>query len=238
MKKVRLLTYIFLTITILVYAFPTFSLEKDKNIDESEVTEGYSLDNNQEKTEEDKTKNSTSKSKIGYETHVESIGWQETVFDGNTAGTSGKGLRMEAIKVNLHEPEYEGDIEYKAYVENLGWQDYVKNGEVAGTSGKSLRMEAIKLRLTGEIAEHYDIYYRVHVQMFGWLDWTKNDETAGTTGYSYRLEAIEIKLVDKNSSDFFKTDCPFKKVRIVYETHVESIGWQETVFDGNAAGTS
>ena len=68
------------------------------------------------------------------------------MHDGATAGTSGKGLRMEAIKVNIPQPEYQGTIEYKAYVEELGWQSYVKNGEVAGTSGQSLRMEAIKIR--------------------------------------------------------------------------------------------
>ena len=236
MKRIRLLVYI-LAITILVYTFSVFALEK-----ESRVIENAPLENEQGKSNEDKipskTLESSNENQIFYETHIERIGWQEAVHDGATAGTSGKGLRMEAIKVNIPQPEYQGTVEYKAYVEGLGWQNYVKNGEVAGTSGQSLRMEAIKIKLTGEMAEHYDVYYRVHVQMFGWLDWAKNDETAGTIGYSYRLEAIEIKLVDKNSTPTFKTTCPFKKIELSYETHIEKIGWQEAVHDGATAGTS
>jgi uncharacterized protein YjdB len=68
---------------------------------------------------------------------------------------------------------------------------------MAGTSGKSKRLEAIRIKLTGEIAEHYDVYYRVHAQTFGWMGWAKNGEAAGTAGYSKRLEAIQIVLVPK-----------------------------------------
>lgn len=37
-------------------------------------------------------------------------------------------------------------------------------------------MEAVQLKLTGEIAEHYDIYYRVHSQTYGWLGWAKMEK--------------------------------------------------------------
>lgn len=58
-------------------------------------------------------------------------------------------------------------------------------------------MEAVRLKLTGELAEHYDIYYRVHSQSYGWLGWAKNGEIAGTAGLAKRMEAIQIKLVEK-----------------------------------------
>lgn len=38
---------------------------------------------------------------IEYRTHVQSIGWQPWVADGQTAGTVGKGLRIEAIEIRL-----------------------------------------------------------------------------------------------------------------------------------------
>jgi uncharacterized protein YjdB len=38
---------------------------------------------------------------IRYSTHVQGIGWQGWVNDGQTAGTTGRGLRVEAIKIEL-----------------------------------------------------------------------------------------------------------------------------------------
>lgn len=137
---------------------------------------------------------------VSYSTHVQNIGWQSFVSDGTIAGTSGKSLRLEAIKIKLENKKYTGDIVYSTHIQNIGWQPSVMNGAISGTSGKSLRLEAIQIKLTGELAEHYDIYYRVHVQNFGWLDWAKNGANAGSAGYSYRLEAIQIKLVEKGGA--------------------------------------
>ena len=33
---------------------------------------------------------------------------------------------------------------------------------MSGTSGESKRLEGIEIRLTGEMADHFDIYYMVH----------------------------------------------------------------------------
>ena len=67
---------------------------------------------------------------------------------------------------------------------------------MSGTSGQAKRLEAIRIRLTGELANHYDIYYRVHAQSFGWMGWAKNGEAAGTARYAKRLEAIQIVLTN------------------------------------------
>ena len=64
-----------------------------------------------------------------------------------------------------------------------------------GTTGKALSVEAIKIKLTGNMAKHYDVNYRVHVKNIGWQNWVKNGEVAGTTGKALNIEAIEIKLV-------------------------------------------
>ena len=134
---------------------------------------------------------------VAYTTHVQYVGWQNYVKNGAMAGTSGKALRLEGIKIKLKNMPYEGDIEYKTHVQNIGWQNYVKNNEMSGTEGMAYRLEAIQIRLTGELAQHYDVYYRVHAENFGWLGWAKNDEQSGTAGYAYRLEGIEIQLVEK-----------------------------------------
>ena len=185
---------------------------------------------------------------VSYTTHVQNVGWQNYVKNGDMAGTSGQALRLEGIKIKINNPDYDGDIEYRTHVQNLGWQDYVKNDEMSGTSGRALRLEAIQIRLTGELAEHYDIYYRVHAQNFGWMSWAKNDELSGTAGYGYRLEGIEIVLVEKGENPPAITPAykyPFKQVNdvpsgalIKYTTHVQNVGWQNYSYDGLMAGTS
>ena len=134
---------------------------------------------------------------VAYTTHVQSIGWQDYVRDGAMAGTRGRSLRLEATKILLEHQDYPGNIEYRTHVQDYGWMDYVANGTMSGTSHESKRLEAIQIRLTGEMAEHFDIYYRVHAQTFGWMGWAKNDETAGSAHYSYRLEGLEVVLVPK-----------------------------------------
>ena len=38
---------------------------------------------------------------VNYRAHVANIGWQDWVGNGQTAGTTGRGLRMEALEVRL-----------------------------------------------------------------------------------------------------------------------------------------
>lgn len=140
---------------------------------------------------------------ISYSTHVQNIGWQGYKSNGDISGTTGKGLRLEGIKINLDNFKLgntSGGIQYRTHIQNIGWQNYVSNNALSGTTGKALRLEAIQIKLTGNLANKYDIYYRVHSQKFGWLGWAKNGESAGTSGLGYRLEGIQIRLVEKGKS--------------------------------------
>lgn len=147
---------------------------------------------------------------VSYTTHVQNIGWQKYVQNGQRAGTQGKGYRLEGIKVKVMSA-YEGDIEYAVHVQNIGDQAPVKNDEMAGTSGRAFRLERIWIKLTGELAEKYDVYYRVHSQNFGDLHWASNGNLSGTEGYGFRLEGIEIKLVEKGKPGPVPNTSPFHK---------------------------
>ncbi|MBR2682090.1 MAG: S8 family serine peptidase, partial [Atopobiaceae bacterium] len=176
---------------------------------------------------------------VQYRTHVQNVGWQSYVSNGATAGTSGRGLRLEAIQIKLGSIGYAGSIQYRTHVQNIGWESSWKSdGALSGTSGKGLRLEAIQIKLTGNVAEHYDVYYRVHAQNFGWLGWAKNGDSAGTAGYGYRLEAIQIKLVPKGGAAPGSTADSFKAKLVNYRTHVQNVGWQNYVYDGQVSGTS
>ena len=137
-------------------------------------------------------------------------------MNGAVSGTSGESKRLEAIQIKLENQKYSGSIQYTTHIQDIGWEiadenEWKSNGATSGTSGKSKRLEAIRIRLTGEMAKHYDVYYRVHAQNLGWMGWTKNGLPAGTSGYSYRLEAIQIQLVPKGESIEGNTDNSYKQ---------------------------
>ena len=140
------------------------------------------------------------KTGVAYNTHVQTYGWQDYVYNGDMAGTSGKSKRLEGIHIYLTGQPYAGDIVYRTHVQTYGWQGWKKNGEMSGTSGEAKRLEGIQIYLTGEMATHYDLYYRVHAQTYGWLDWARNGQMAGTSGLAKRLEGINILLVPKGST--------------------------------------
>lgn len=174
---------------------------------------------------------------LEYKTHVEDYGWQNFVSNGELSGTTGESKRLEAIVINLTN-DYNGTIEYQTHVEDYGWQDWVSNGELSGTTGQSKRLEAIRIKLTDELEDNYDIYYRVHCQDFGWLGWAKNGEASGSEGFSKRLEAIEIIIVEKGIGISDNTVSPFLKNEIKYRTHIQDIGWQGYVSNGQLSGTT
>lgn len=184
---------------------------------------------------------------VEYQSHVQDVGWQGWVRDGDVSGTSGQSKRLEAMRFQL--VDLAGGIEYRTHVQDIGWMPWVANGALSGTSGQSKRLEAIQIRLTGEASDNYDIYYRVHAENNGWLDWAKNGESSGTAGYSYRLEAIEVKLVPKNAAAPGATARAFVEriapapidpsvQKVVYKTHVQDVGWQDYVTGGDVSGTS
>jgi len=131
----------------------------------------------------------TPKPNVTYSTHVQNIGWQETKSNGQTAGTTGKSLRLEGIAIDYNG---EGHLEFQCHIQNVGWQSARNGGEIGGTLGKSFRLEAIKISLVG--TENH-VAYRVHIQDVGWTDWKQDGAIAGTVGESKRVEAIEIKIV-------------------------------------------
>ena len=130
---------------------------------------------------------------IVYSAYVQKEGQLSDVKNGGYAGTKGKALRLELIKIKLGQPV--GGVSYRTYVQKQGWTSWAKDGAANGM--KDRRLEAFQLKLTGSIASSYDVYYRVYAQRFGWLGWAKNGESSGTAGYGYRLEGVQIKLLSK-----------------------------------------
>ncbi|MGO5337000.1 L,D-transpeptidase family protein [Bilifractor sp. LCP19S3_H10] len=184
---------------------------------------------------------------VSYAAHVQRTGWpdKDVVSGENTqtyAGSTGKGLRVEAIRASVKGDQNLG-ITYNTYVQRNGWTGWQSDGAAAGTTGQSLRVEAIVMKLTGTDAEKYDLYYRVHVQSFGWLAWAKNGELAGTTNLSRRVEAYEVAIVKKGEAAPARSaarNVAYLTVpTVTYQTHVQKYGWSlGEVSNGATGGTT
>lgn len=198
------------------------TIEKPAEVTSNETTElpkTESTSEIEEKPDEEPKKEPS----ICYTTHIQDIGWQNQVKDGEMAGTEGQAKRLEAIKITLK--DLSGvKIKYQTHIQDIGWQDWKYDGTLAGTEGQSKRLEAIKIEL--EESDKYSIMYRVHIQDIGWQDWRYDGEKAGTEGQSKRLEAIQIKIVDKQTS-----------ISVNYSVHVQDIGWQNWKAEEKIAGT-
>ena len=181
----------------------------------------------------------TQEVQLSYQAHVEAIGWQESVADGQVAGTTGKGLAIQALRAEVLGATESGSVQVSAHVDGIGWQGFTAGGTaIAGTVGQSRSMQAVKVQLTGDLANSYDIYYRVHSSGYGWLGWTSNGGVAGTTGLGLAAEAIEMKLVPKGE-DGPTSNTPSSVVMPIlsFSTHVQTSGWTGDSGSGGVSGT-
>ena len=167
---------------------------------------------------------------VTYRSHVQNIDWMGWTKDGETSGTTGKSLRLEALQVQLTNPIEGMKLKARVHVQDIGWIDWQDSTNILGTTGRSLRLEAVEFKLEGNGSENYSVKYRSHVQDVDWMPWVKDGETSGTTGRSLRLEAIEIKIVPKN-------DVVLSNSSIAYNTYGADRGWLGEVSGNNIAGT-
>ncbi len=180
------------------------------------------------------------KDKLTYSAHVQDYGWLFGSKNGQVAGTVGINKKLEAIRIDLQSVDGVS-VEYQSHVEDYGWMDFVSNGQISGTSGENKRLEAVWIKLSGTNADKYDIYYRTHVSDFGWMDWAKNGQSAGSEGYGKQIEAIQVVFQPKGEDAPGDTEEPFRynlsNVALRYQAHVQDIGWQVPVGNGEVAGT-
>lgn len=139
-----------------------------------------------------------------YRSHVRNLGWLPAVHDGQTSGTTGQSLRLEAIKIA---PPKGLELDVTVHCQNLGDVTYkgVKAGEnsgegsnandpIMGTTGRGLRLEGFSIEVVKNTTGK-KLLYRAHVQNEGWQEWKSEGEFAGTRGKRRRMEAIQLKLV-------------------------------------------
>ena len=172
--------------------------------------------------------------------HVARLGWQAAVSDGATAGTTGRSLALEALKVSLSSSDYDDGsaVEVDAHVSGTGWQGWDSpSPSEGGTTGQARAVEAVRLRLTGAIADDYDVWYRVHAAGIGWMGWAKDGEDAGTTGMSCPVEAVQVKLVRKGEAAPGSTQVASLSLPKISFATFSGSDWQSSVGQNAISGT-
>ncbi len=131
---------------------------------------------------------------VTYSAHVQRIGWQAPVDDGATAGTTGRALRVEALRLS---PSGGAVLAWRGHVQKVGWQGWRDTPAMIGTTGRGLRLEAFQITVKdkGQLYGAVSVEYRAHVQGVGWQPWRRDGQTAGTTGKALRVEAVQIRIV-------------------------------------------
>lgn len=141
---------------------------------------------------------------LNYRAHVADYGWLDAVRDGQTAGTTGKGKQMEALKIT---PPEGLELTVKVHIQDKGWVTYegVKAGKssgegsspndpIMGTVGEGKRIEAIEIIPTRNDTGK-KLQYQVHLEDYGWTGWMDAGGATGTTGIKHAVQAIQMKLV-------------------------------------------
>lgn len=140
----------------------------------------------------------TAKSDLGlkYRVQAQNHGWLEVVHDGQVAGTTGRALRAEALKITPPEGVV---LNVMVHIEDIGDATYkgIKYGKaspVMGTVGEGKRLEAIKIDVTtlpGYLVGKV-LRYKVHLEGTGWTKTCKQGQWCGTRGKGKRIEAVRI----------------------------------------------
>ncbi|MBO5388926.1 MAG: hypothetical protein J6A59_12460 [Lachnospiraceae bacterium] len=161
---------------------------------------------------------------IQYTTHCQGYGWMPWSADGEVNGTSGESKRLEAIMIQLTgEDADKYDVYYRVHAQNYGWLGWAKNGEPSGTSGESKRLEGIQIVVVPK-GESFN----------------KNMEGyESATEEPYKSSGGSSPVLGQDSTDGDKpvvpgADEPF----VIYQTHVQTYGWQQWKINGDISGTT
>ena len=219
-------------------------------VNESQDTQqGSSEDVSEVVADDSAVSNQLTVKNVSVSAHVQNIGWMDPVCSGKVAGTTGRGLNLEALRISLEmdgatsQEQVANALSVEAHVSNVGWQAAVGNGGTAGTTGQSRAVEALRVRLSADLSARYTVWYRVHSAEFGWLGWACDGADAGSAGYGRAVQAVQVAVLPKGDPAPGDTTCPFKNrsddpASISVRSHTSNIGWMSPVDGGSVAGTT
>lgn len=163
---------------------------------------------------------------LSYQAKVQHMGWQSTVCETNSAGTTGKALSLYQLKLYGKNLPTNAKITAKVYGSSYGWltTDNALNSAALGKEYQSMQF----VSFTMSNVSGYRLEYRVHSASVGWQAWVKSGTQTGTSGKN--IQAIEFRLVKDSSVVTTPT--------VYYSTHVQSVGWNGNVGGSTSSGVA
>lgn len=124
-------------------------------------------------------------------------GWSGEHED-NTLDAAPAGSYVTAVRASLrNQPSgMPGTIAYQVNLSGQGWLEWAENRMDGGKTDTAAPLEALKMKLTGDLADHYDVYYSV-LQTGTWTQWVKNGEKAGVDGQGLRIDGFKVSIAVK-----------------------------------------
>jgi uncharacterized protein YjdB/GH25 family lysozyme M1 (1,4-beta-N-acetylmuramidase) len=163
---------------------------------------------------------------LSYQAKVQHMGWQSTVVETNSAGTTGKNLSLYQLKLYGKNLPTNAKITAKVYGSSYGWLsvDNALNSSALGKEYQSMQ----HVSFTMSNVSGYRLEYRVHSDGVGWQAWVKSGTQTGTSGKN--IQAIEFRLV----KDTNVTTTP----TVYYSTHVQNVGWSGNATSSASSGVA
>jgi uncharacterized protein YjdB len=180
---------------------------------------------------------------VWYRAYVPSYGWLGWAKNGESAGATRFGYRIEAVQVQVlprgtwHAASRTGNAPYydkgtqsqvtvRPYFRPSGWKPSVIGGATAGYPSTSQRLNALRVGVDGRYSGGVEVSARVEGD--GWRPYAVNGGVAGTSRGTKRTSAYKMRLTGEMANRY----------DIYYRVHVAGTGWLGWAKNGAAAGTT
>ncbi|MFC8796286.1 hypothetical protein ACFT2C_01010 [Promicromonospora sp. NPDC057138] len=180
---------------------------------------------------------------VWYRAYVPKYGWLGWAKNGEGAGTTGFGYRIEAVQMRVlpkgtrpsasgtgNAPFYnkatQNQVTVQAYLRPTGWKSLVHGGSTAGLTDTSQRLNAVRVDVDG-VRYSGGVQVSAKVEGDGWRPYVSDTKVAGTYDGTDRTSAYRMRLTGEMAQQY----------DIYYRVHVAGTGWLGWARNGAGAGT-
>jgi uncharacterized protein YjdB len=159
--------------------------------------------------------------RIQYRAYVQDLGWLPWQDEGNQAGTTDQGRRLEALEFRIVSGSTQSRIRYRSHISGVGWEsEWRYDGATSGSAGSTI--EAIQVGLENAGSTN-NLATEVYAQEWGWLGFVRDFWIAGTVGQARRVEAFHAYMRTTPQ----ELNCNGCAVKMAYMAYIQDNAWNQ-----------
>ncbi|MCP2265152.1 hydrophobic W protein [Promicromonospora thailandica] len=179
---------------------------------------------------------------VWYRAYVPRFGWLGWAKNGESAGATRFGYRIEAVQIRVlprgtrvtasgsgNAPYYDkgtqNQVSVRPYFRQSGWKPGVVGGLTSGYPSTTQRLNALRVRVDGTYAGGVQVSAKVQGS---WRPYVGNNQVAGTYHQAKGTSAYKMRLTGEMA----------KRYDLYYRVHVAGVGWLGWARNGAAAGST